>query len=123
MKLVEPAACPPQNPSYSQAAVSNGTVYLSGQIGIGADGLLVGPDVASQTRQIFANAACVLESAGSSLSKVLRVTVFMVDLAEWGEMNEVYLAAFAGHAPAKTTVEVRGLALGARLEIEFTAET
>lgn len=123
MKLINPEACPPQNPSFSQATVSNNMVYLSGQIGIGTDGSLVGPDIASQTRRLFENAACVLRSAGSGLDRVVRVSVFMVDLTEWAAMNEVYQEAFAGHAPAKTTVEVSGLALGARVEIEFTAET
>lgn len=123
MKLVNPDACPPQNPSYSQAAVSGGTVYLAGQIGIDpASGRLVSPDVAAQTERIFDSAATILEAAGSGLDRVIRVTVFMVDLGEWPAMNEVYGRHFAGHAPPKSTVVVSGLALGARVEIEFTAE-
>ena len=123
MKLVNPAACPPQNPTYSQAAVSGEVVYMAGQIGIGPDGALVAPDVGAQTRRIFQNAKVVLEEAGSSLSRLLRVTVYLVDMADWAAMNAAYQEAMAGHAPPKTTVQVSGLALGARVEIEFTAES
>ena len=123
MKLINPAECPSQNPSYSQASVSGRTVYVAGQIGIDAvTGALVSDDVAAQTEQIFRNAACALEGAGSGLDRVVKVVIFMVDLADWPAMNEVYERRFAGHAPPKSTVEVRGLALGARLEIEFVAE-
>lgn len=123
MKLVNPPECPPQNPSYSQASISGGTVHVAGQIGIDpGSGRLVADDIAAQTEQIFRNAACVLAAAGSDLARVLKVTIFLVDLAEWPVMNEVYLRRFAGHAPPKSTVEVTGLALGARVEIEFVAE-
>lgn len=122
MKLINPAECPPQNPSYSQASVSGDAVYVAGQIGIDAAGALVSDDVADQTEQIFRNAVCALEGAGSGLDRVVKVTIFMVDLADWPAMNEVYERRFAGHAPPKSTVQVSGLALGARLEIEFVAE-
>jgi 2-iminobutanoate/2-iminopropanoate deaminase len=98
-------------------------VYLAGQIGIEPNsGELVSADVADQTERIFLSAATILEAAGSSLHHVIKVTIFMVDLAEWGAMNAVYQRFFAGHAPPKSTVEVSSLALGARVEIEFTAE-
>jgi 2-iminobutanoate/2-iminopropanoate deaminase len=123
MELVNPKSCPPQNPSFSQAAVSGSTVYVAGQIGIDPrSGDLVSSDIADQTKQVFENAATILAAAGSSLDKVVKVTVFIVDLAEWPPMNAVYEEAFAGHAPPKSTVEVSGLALGARVEIEFVAE-
>ncbi len=123
MKLLNPATCPPQNPTYSQAAVSGATVYVAGQIGIDpTTGELVAPDVTAQTERIFLSAETILEAAGSGLDRVVKVTIFMVDLAEWGAMNAVYQRFFAGHAPPKSTVEVSGLALGARVEIEFTAE-
>lgn len=122
MRLVNPAACPPQNPTYSQAAVSGNVVYVSGQIGIGPDGALVASDAGAQTRRIFQNAKVVLEEAGSSLSRLLRVTVYLVDMADWAAMNAAFQEALMGHAPPKTTVQVSGLALGARVEIEFTAE-
>ena len=123
MELVNPQTCPPQNASYSQAAVSGSTVYVAGQIGIDpSTGRLVADDVAAQTERIFENARLVLEAAGSGLARVVRVAVFMVDLADWSAMNEVYERWMAGHAPPKSTVEVSGLALGARVEIEFVAE-
>lgn len=123
MKLINPAAVPPANPSYSQASVSGAIVHLAGQIGIDTEGRLVSPEVGAQTRRIFQNVQHILAAAGSSLDRVLKVTVFIVDLGQWGAMNEVYLAFFAGHAPPKTTVQVSGLAMGAAVEIEFVAET
>lgn len=123
MKLVNPPDCPPQNPSYSQAAIGAGTVYVAGQIGTDpVSGALVSDDVSAQTERIFQSASSILAAAGSSLDRVLRVAVFLVDLDDWPAMNEVYGLHFGGHAPPKSTVVVAGLALGARVEIEFVAE-
>ena len=123
MKLVNPAACPPQNPTFSQAAVSNGVVYLAGQIGLdSASGALVEGGAGPQTDQIFRNARTILEAAGSSLAKIVRITVYLVDMGDWPAMNEAYGRHLDGHAPPKTTVVVSELALHARVEIEFTAE-
>lgn len=123
MRLVNPPDCPPQNPSYSQAAIAGSTVYVAGQIGIQAEsGALVADDVAAQTEQVFENTRRILGAAGTSLERVVRVTIFLTDMRDWQAMNEVYLRHFGNHAPPKTTVEVSALALGARVEIEFTAE-
>jgi 2-iminobutanoate/2-iminopropanoate deaminase len=124
MELVNPKDCPPQNPSYSQAAVSGGTVWVAGQIGIDpTSGHLVSDDVAEQTERIFRSARAILAAAGTGLDRVVRVAVFLVDLDDWAAMNDVYGRHFAGHAPPKSTVVVRELALGARVEIEFVAVT
>lgn len=123
MELVNPPDLPPQNPSYSQAAVSRGTVYVAGQIGIDPEsGRLVSSDIAEQTERIFDSTARILEAAGSGLERVVRVVVYITDLADWLTMNEVYVRRFGAHAPPKSTVQVSALALGARVEIEFTAE-
>ncbi|MEX2540738.1 MAG: Rid family detoxifying hydrolase [Trueperaceae bacterium] len=124
MKLINPSECPPQNPSFSQASIATGrTVYLAGQIGMDpGTGTLAGDDVVAQTKQIFENVTCILAAAGSSLERVVKATIFITDLADWPEMNSVYAEYLSGHAPPKSTVEVSGLALGARVEIEFTAE-
>ncbi len=123
MKLVNPPDCPPQNPSYSQPAISAGTVYVAGQNLIDpTTGKLVSDDVAEQTERIFRSAGSILAAAGSSLDRVVRVAVFLVDLGDWSAMNEVYGRHFGAHAPTKSTVVVAGLALGARVEIEFVAE-
>jgi len=124
MELVNPTDCPPQNPSYSQAAVSRGTVYVAGQIGIDPEsGRLVSGDIGEQTERIFDSATRILEAAGSGLERVVRVAVFITDLGDWSAMNDVYVRRFGSHAPPKSTVEVSALALGARVEIEFTAES
>lgn len=123
MQRIDPPDCPPQNPSYSQAMVSGSTVYVAGQIGIDpTSGALVGDDVASQTERIFQSLEVILAAAGSAFDRIVKVTVYLVDLADWPAMNEVYLRHLGRHAPPKTTVEVRGLALGARVEIDVTAE-
>ena len=123
MKLVNPPDCPPQNPSYSQAVVSAGSVWVAGQIGIDpATGELVSEDVGAQTERIFQSAAAILAAAGSGLDRVVKVGVFLVDMDDWPAMNAVYGRHFAGHAPPKSTVVVSELALGARVEIEFVAE-
>lgn len=123
MRLVNPPDCPPQNPSYSQAAVVGSTVFLAGQIGIvPTSGALIASAVEAQTEQIFENTHRILAAAGTSLERVVRVTIFLTDMREWQAMNEVYVRHFGNHAPPKTTVQVSALALGARVEIEFTAE-
>lgn len=123
MQLVNPDDCPPQNPTFSQAAVSGGIVFLAGQIGIDpSSGALVPGGAGPQTDRIFRNARTILDAAGSGLDKIVRVTVFLVDMADWPAMNDAYGRHLAGHAPPKTTVVVSELALHARVEIEFTAE-
>jgi 2-iminobutanoate/2-iminopropanoate deaminase len=107
---------------YSQAIVSGGCVYVSGQIPLGPDGKLVEGDVEAQTEQVLRNLAAVLEAAGSSLDRVLRTTIFLIDLAEFSRVNEVYGRHFAGDAPpARSTVGVAALPLGARVEIDCIA--
>ena len=103
---------------YSQAVRHGGLVYCSGQVGRvpGATGL-VGDDVASQTRQCLANLIFVLEAAGTTLNHTLSVSVFLVDLADFTAMNQVYAEIFGEWRPARATVAVAGLPMGARVEI------
>ena len=113
-----PAAIGP----YSQAIKANGFVYLSGQIAINPEtGEFVSGTVAEQTRQVFKNLAAVLEAAGSSLDQVLKTTVFLADMNDFVEMNEVYATFFTGAPPARATVAALGLPRDARVEIEAVA--
>lgn len=113
-----PAAIGP----YAQAVVSGGMVYCSGQIGlIPGTKALNGDDVASQTRQALQNLSHVLEAAGAGLDRVLQTTVYLVDMADFAAMNAVYAEAFGSWTPARATVAVAGLPLGARFEVSAIA--
>lgn len=113
-----PAAIGP----YSQAIRQGATVWTAGQVGLDpVTGELVAGDVTEQTRQALANLAAVLAAAGGSLADVVKTTVFLVDMADFGAMNAVYAEHFPAPAPARSTVAVAGLPRGARVEIEATA--
>ncbi|HYV44937.1 MAG TPA: RidA family protein [Myxococcaceae bacterium] len=109
---------------YSQAVEVGGgrMVFLSGQTPIDpATGQLVQGDVQAQTRRAMENLRAVLASGGLDFSHVVRCGVFLVDMADFPAMNEVYASYFPGTPPARTTVEVRGLPKGARVEIDCIA--
>jgi len=118
----DPNAPDPVGP-YSHAAVgADGSVLVSGQTPIDpSTGQLVDGDAAVQTRQVFANLASVLSAAGRTLDDVTKVNVYLVDMADFDAMNSVYSATFGAPYPARTTVAVAGLPLGARVEIELVA--
>jgi 2-iminobutanoate/2-iminopropanoate deaminase len=107
---------------YNQAIKAGGLVFCAGQVAIDPEGgALVGDDVAAQTHRALRNLQAVLEGAGSGLDQVLKTTVFMTDLGEFGAMNEVYAEYFTSDPPARSTVQVAGLPAGARVEIEAVA--
>jgi 2-iminobutanoate/2-iminopropanoate deaminase len=109
---------------YSQAVIANGFIYTAGQIALDpASGQVAPGGIREQTTRVMANLKGVLEAAGSSLSKVVKTTVFLVDMADFAEMNEVYGQAFGNHKPARSTVAVSGLPRGVRVEIEVVALT
>src|SRR5258708_6191428 len=97
------SAAPPQNNTYSQAVRLGDVIYVSGQIGVRPDGTLT-ENFQQQVRQALDNIATVLEAAGSSLSLVAKVNIYVTDFSRLREMNEVYPDYFP-HRPAKTTVE------------------
>ncbi|HXN50140.1 MAG TPA: RidA family protein [Bryobacteraceae bacterium] len=107
---------------YSQAVVSNGTAYLSGQIPLDpATGQIVEGDIAAQTARVLENLKAVLAACGSSLDQVLKTTVYLKDLGEFTRMNEVYARYFPATPPARSTVEVARLPRDARIEIDAIA--
>ncbi len=110
---------------YNQAVVAGRLIFLSGQIAIDpAAGKLVDGDVAAQTRQVMRNISAVLEAAGVTFTHVCKTTIFLVDMSDFGVVNPIYGEAFAGGvAPARSTVAVAALPLGARIEIEVIART
>lgn len=121
-RVVATDAAPAAIGPYVQARIEGRTVYCSGQIALDpATGSLVDGPVAEQTRRVLANLQAVLQAAGGSLAAVVKTTVFLVDMADFAAMNEVYAAAFAEPYPARSTVAVAGLPRGARVEIEAIA--
>ena len=114
-----PKLAPPAGP-YVQAIRSGGVIYFSGQVGQDpATGRLVDGGVAQQVEQIFANLAAVLEAANKQFADVVRVGVFLTDMADFGVVNEIYARHFAEPYPARTTVAVAALPLGAAVEIDL----
>jgi len=108
---------------YSQAVAHAGWVFASGQIPLDPrTGALVPGEIEAQTEQVLANLAAVLEAAGSSLARVVKTTVYVTDLALFARINAVYAHHFAGAvAPARATVQVAALPLGAAVEIDAIA--
>jgi 2-iminobutanoate/2-iminopropanoate deaminase len=105
---------------YNQAiSVQGPLVFTAGQIPIvPATGELVRGDIKSQTKQVLENLKAILEKAGSSLARVVKTTVYMRDMKEFAEMNEVYAQYFRESAPARTTVEVSRLPRDVQVEID-----
>jgi 2-iminobutanoate/2-iminopropanoate deaminase len=107
---------------YSQGIIANGFLFTAGQVALDpARGELVAGGVAEQTNQALENLRAVLASAGSDLSQVVKTTVFLIDMADFTAMNEVYGRVFGNHRPARSTVAVAALPRGARVEIEVIA--
>jgi len=112
---------PPVGP-FSQAVRIDGALYLSGQVGTDpATDRLVDGGVAAQTEQAFRNLSAVLEAAGRTLDDVVRAGVYLADMGDFAAMNEVYARWFQQPYPARTTIGVAALPLGAAVEIDFVA--
>ena len=107
---------------FSPAVRDGDRVYTSGQIGQDpATGQVVEGGVAAQTEQIFHNLEVILEAADKSLADVVKVNVYLIDIKRFTEMNEVYARHFVAPYPARTTIAVAALPLGAEVEIEMIA--
>ena len=120
----EAAPAPFQGAPYSQAIVSGGFVFVSGQLSLRPDHAeIVGETIQEQTEQVFANLGAIFEAAGSGLDKLVKTTVYLVDLNEFQGMNEVYARHVGDRPPARSTFEVAKLPSGALVEIEAVAHT
>ena len=119
----EEAPAPVAGAPYSQAIAAAGgeVVWVSGQVPLTPAGELAAADVAGQTRQCLANVAAIVRAAGGTMDDVVKTTVFMTDLGEFGAMNEVYAEAFGAVPPARATIGVAALPAGASVEIEAVA--
>jgi 2-iminobutanoate/2-iminopropanoate deaminase len=118
---VEPVftpSAPPVAGPYSSAVRAGDFVVLAGQVGIGADGKVVGGGIGAETRQVLANIRAVLGDCGASWADVARATIFLTDLGNFATVNALYEGAIGAHRPARTTVGVAALPAGAQVEIE-----
>lgn len=121
MKTVSTTNAPAAIGPYAQGIIVNNMFYSSGQIPLTASGDLVDGDITVQTNQVFDNLKAVLAAAGTSLSQVVKTTVFMKNMNDFAAMNEVYAAHFGDHKPARSAVEVARLPKDVLVEIEVIA--
>ncbi len=120
--VVTTDAAPKAIGPYSQAIQTDGLVFTAGQVALDPkSGELVGTTTAEQTEQVFKNLQAVLAAAGSSLGNVVKTTVYLADMADFAQMNEVYAKYFGTHKPARSTVQAAGLPKAARVEIDVIA--
>ena len=121
-EIIQTELAPQAIGPYSQAIKANGLIFASGQIPTNPQtGQFVVGGIAEQTEQVLKNLAAVLEAAGSGLSLVVKTTVFMLDMQEFGAMNEVYGRFFNDAPPARATVQAARLPRDARVEIDAIA--
>jgi 2-iminobutanoate/2-iminopropanoate deaminase len=121
-KVIHTDKAPKAVGPYSQAIRAGGFLFTSGQIPMDpASGKLVQGGIKEQARQVMQNLKAVLEAGGADFSKVVKSTVFLDDLKNFGQFNEVYAEYFSGDRPARSTFQVAGLPLGAGIEIEMIA--
>lgn len=107
---------------YSHAIEQDGMLYLSGQIPLDPENMQLVDGIEAQTRQVFTNMRAVLSSTGRDLGSIVKTTVFLSDMADFPTVNEIYASEFGDHKPARSTIQVAGLPMGALVEIECIAK-
>lgn len=123
MKQIHTNRAPAALGPYSQAVVSGGLCFTSGQIALSPEtGEIVGEDITTQTRQVLENLCAVLAAAGASAETVVKTTCYLADIADFAAFNAVYAEYFPGK-PARSCVAVKDLPRGALVEVEAVAET
>ena len=122
LKIVHTQSAPAAIGPYSQAVIANGFLFTAGQIGLDpATTQIVPGDVVAQTEQVFNNLAAILAEAGATWSDVVKSTVFLMDMADFPRVNEVYARVMGPSRPARSTVQVSGLPRGVLVEIDLVA--
>ena len=122
MKTINTNKAPEALGPYSHAMVVNNLVFTSGQIPLDTEGNIVSDDVKEQTKQVLDNLSVVLEEAGSDLNSVVKATIFISDMNEFQQINEVYGSYFTEHQPARSCVEVARLPKDVKVEIEVVGK-
>jgi 2-iminobutanoate/2-iminopropanoate deaminase len=122
MEFISSDLGPQPRGHYSQAVVANGFVFVAGQLPLSADDNCTIPvGIQAQTRQALTNVDLILEAAGSGLNKLVSVTVFVTDIADWPAVNQVYAEMLGDHRPARTVAVSPQLHFGCLVEIQAMA--
>ena len=122
LQVVATPSAPQAIGPYSQAIIAGGFVYTAGQVALDPATMnLVAGDVRAQAERVLTNLAAVLEAAGTSLSRVVKTTVYLATMDDFAALNEVYAARFGAHRPARSTVAVKTLPKNALVEIDCVA--
>lgn len=123
MNIVSTPSAPKAIGPYSQGAIANGFVFLSGQIPLHPEtGELIASDIQTETERVLDNISAVLEAAGSGFHRIVKTTIFLTNLSDFQAVNEVYAKRFTSAPPARSTIQVAALPRGARVEIEVIAQ-
>jgi len=123
LRYISTSTAPTPGGPYSQAIEVEGILYCSGQIPVDPEtGQMVEGGIVEQATRVFKNLSNVLSAGGSSMNYILKTTVYLADLDDFKAMNEVFEKAFANHKPARSTIQVAGLPLGALIEIDAVAQ-
>ncbi len=122
MKAVSTTAAPAAIGPYSQAMQVGDMLYTAGQIALNTEGEMVSEEVHDQTRQVLKNLGEILAAAGATHNDVIKTTIFLVDMDDFLAVNTVYAEYFGEHKPARSTVAVKALPRGAKVEIECIAK-
>lgn len=120
-RVISTASAPPALGPYSQGAAGGGFVFTAGQVGLVPGSTSLPEGIEAQTRQALENVRAIVEAAGSSLGRVVKTTVFLANMDDFAAMNAVYEGFFVTEPPARSTVQVARLPLGALVEIEAVA--
>lgn len=121
VKPVSTSSAPAAIGPYSQGIVSNGFVFASGQLPLNPETQQMPSDIAEQAKQSLSNLKAILEAAGAGMDSVVKVTIFLADIADFGKVNEVYSSFFNQPYPARSCFAVKDLPKGAGVEIEAIA--
>ncbi|MBO7394076.1 MAG: RidA family protein [Abditibacteriota bacterium] len=122
MKVIKTTGAPAAIGPYSQAIEVGGFLFTSGQIPLDPNGGEMPADIADQTRRVMNNLKAVLGEAGMDFTNVVKTTVFITDLTDFGVVNEVYGSFFGDNPPARSCVQVAALPKGAKIEVELIAK-
>lgn len=120
-RVIESSAAPAAIGPYSQAIQSGKLLFLSGQIALDGEGQLVTGGIEAETRRVLQNLEAVLAAGGATVADVVKTTVYLVDLADFGAVNALYADCFGASRPARATVQVAALPKGALVEIDAIA--
>ncbi|MGQ9889864.1 MAG: RidA family protein [Aggregatilineales bacterium] len=120
-RIISTAGAPPALGPYSQGTAAGGFVFTAGQVGLVPGSSSLPEGIEAQTRQALENVRAIVEAAGSSLGRIVKTTVFLANMDDFAAMNAVYESFFVTEPPARSTVQVAQLPLGALVEIEAVA--